>query len=318
MQSTERRKNLTDNEIAGIVNYWYDQHVGHPYDRERKKSSFYDALNKSSDIKEMASDSLLLDILVRANNYTELPQYKLPLYRLCVQFMLNAWNIESLLDGTRNTGRSLDSQDKEEILQAIAASMKPTFDQRIITECGLKEIIEHKFMWFSFWNSWLVAERVIDDLKFSHTQNHLLQYTGEGFYAFVDHRFFDYFLATHFVDLFERKQTINIEYLKKELFGRYWCDTAWHGTLVLIAADIFDKFALELVEYLVLQLGEDRNFMNVFLAAECFLQIETHRFREATTAAIVLNDRLKALSNPKQNPDFIWKRASMLCHELGW
>jgi predicted NACHT family NTPase len=318
MKLTERRKNLTDNEIAGTVNHWYDEHVGQPYDRERKKSSFYDALNKSSDIKEMSRDSLLLDVLIRANNYTELPQYKLPLYKLCVRFMLEAWNIEQLLDGTRNKGRSLDSQDKEEILQNVAVNMKPAFDQHMIVECGLKEIIENKLTNLAFWNSWHTAERVIDDLTFSHTQNHLLQHTGTGFYAFADHRFFDYFHATHFVNLFERKQTIDIEYLKKDLFGRYWYDTAWHGTLILITAAIFDKFALELVEYLVLHPGEDRNFMNVFLAAECFLQIETHRFREATTAGTVLNDRLKALSNPKQNSDFISKRAYMLYHELGW
>jgi predicted NACHT family NTPase len=316
MQLNERRKNLTDNEIAGIVNYWYDQHVGHPYSRERKKSGFYEALNKSSDIKQMARDSLLLDILIRANNYTELPQYKLPLYRLCVQCMLNDWDIERLLEDTANKGRSLDSQDKEEILQEVAANMNPAFDQRMIVECSLAKIIENKFKHRGFWNPKRTTERVIE--KLFYFQNHILSHRGDAFYVFADHRFFDYFRATHFVDLFEQKQTIDIEYFKEELFGRYWYNTACHGILVLIAADIFDKFALELVEYLVLQPGEDRNFMNVFLAAECFLQIETHRFREATTAAIVLNDRLKALSNPKQNPDFIWKRASMLCHELGW
>ena len=312
---------LARDQIVEIANDWHSERKVDHLKQDRLKKRFIESVDKSEYVRELIISPMMLNVLMRCSRYEELPKYRLPLYRLCVQFMVCDWDIERLLENTANKDRLLDSEDKEEILQTVAAEMKPYtndsgFTQQGIVEYELQSIIEYKLNRLGFCNPKKTADSMIE--KLFYFQDHLLSHTGEAFYVFAHQRFFEYFYATYFVDLFKHKEEIDFEYLKKEIFGKHWCDVSWHGTLVLIVAGIHRKFALKIIEYLMAQSGESRDFVNVFLAAECFIQMQAHKFRESTTAATILCDNLKALSNPKFYPDTIWRRASLLLYELKW
>ena len=69
-------------------------------------------------------------------------------------------------------------------------------------------------------------------------------------------------------------QTLTIEELKNEVFGKHWQDETWHEVLLLIAGMIEPRFVGEILDYLMVQDGEEEKFVNLFLAAKCLVRGE--------------------------------------------
>jgi hypothetical protein len=67
---------------------------------------------------------------------------------------------------------------------------------------------------------------------------------------------------------------IDLEYLKTEVFGKHWRDESWHPVLRSIAGVLDEHLAGEVIEFLMEEEGEQENFVNVFLAAECLDEVK--------------------------------------------
>ncbi|MEH1866625.1 MAG: hypothetical protein V7K69_16690 [Nostoc sp.] len=92
--------------------------------------------------------------------------------------------------------------------------------------------------------------------------------------AFLHRKFLEYFCAWEFVWQFEKEGSISIEDLKTEVFGKHWQDETWHEVLRLIAGMIDAKFVGEILDYLMVQDGEEEKFINLFLAAKCLAEVK--------------------------------------------
>jgi predicted NACHT family NTPase len=128
-------------------------------------------------------------------------------------------------------------------------------------------------------------------------------FLGADYYAFVHRTFLEYFCAWEFVWQFEETQTLEIEELKTEVFGKHWQDESWHEVLRLIAGMIDAKFVGEIIEYLMAQKINKREFLdevgqrlrdegvlNLLLAANCLAEV-----RNRTTIAPIATRLLEAL-----------------------
>ncbi|MEH2226913.1 HEAT repeat domain-containing protein, partial [Nostoc sp.] len=110
--------------------------------------------------------------------------------------------------------------------------------------------------------------------------------------AFLHRKFLEYFCAWEFVWQFEKEGSISIEDLKTEVFGKHWQDETWHEVLQLIAGMIDAKFVGEILDYLMVQDGEEEKFLNLFLAAKCLAEV-----RNRSIIAPVANKLLNKLQD---------------------
>ncbi|NET62802.1 MAG: NTPase, partial [Symploca sp. SIO2E6] len=74
--------------------------------------------------------------------------------------------------------------------------------------------------------------------------------------------FLEYFCASEYVRQFQQAQTLTIEQLITEVFGKHWQDESWHEVLRLIAGMIDARFVGEIIEYLMEQKINRREFVN--------------------------------------------------------
>ncbi|MEQ8970017.1 MAG: HEAT repeat domain-containing protein [Coleofasciculus sp. C1-SOL-03] len=130
-----------------------------------------------------------------------------------------------------------------------------------------------------------VARVMIKQLR---ERNFILCFMGADYYAFVHRTFLEYFCAWEYVRQFEKKQTISRDKLKTEVFGKHWQDESWHEVLRLIVGMIEPKLAGEIIDYLRNQPGEEEQFINVFLAADCLSEVR-NRSVIASTATQLIN-----------------------------
>jgi len=71
-----------------------------------------------------------------------------------------------------------------------------------------------------------------------------------------------------YVNASRRDQTLTLEQLKKEIFGR-WADESWHEVLCLLAGMIAPRFVAQILEYLLEQPDPQQTCHAIFLAAGC-------------------------------------------------
>ena len=81
--------------------------------------------------------------------------------------------------------------------------------------------------------------------------------------------------------------------LNTKIFGEHWRDESWHEVLGLIAGGLDEEGASEVIEYLILQNGQEEKFINLFLAAQCLREI---RNRYQVTVDTKLLNSFKSLS----------------------
>ena len=147
------------------------------------------------------------------------------------------------------------------------------------------------------------------------TRNFMLCYLGADYYGFVHRTFLEYFCAWEFVWQFKETQTLSIEQLKKEVFGKHWMDESWHEVLRLIAGMIDARFVGEIIEFLMAIDGEEERFNNLFLAAGCLGEVRNRKV--ITSIDNKLFNHLKNLSIYKNDTKGLinhqWELGQNIC-----
>jgi predicted NACHT family NTPase len=83
----------------------------------------------------------------------------------------------------------------------------------------------------------------------------------------------EYFCAWYFVEQFEVKQTITLADIQQQIFAPHWQNPTWHEVLSLIVGMISERFAKEMIEYLMKQDSQAHEYRNLFLAVQCLADV---------------------------------------------
>ncbi|MEH2292006.1 HEAT repeat domain-containing protein [Nostoc sp.] len=288
-------QDLDSKQIQDFINRWHELTFTDAVDKERKRERLQRGIAASKSIAELAGNPLLLTMMAILNRNQELPRDRAELYNQASRVLLHQWDVErALTEDKRVDPKTIDYKDKQAMLRQVAYLMQTGekgLAGNLIYENDLVKVLSDYLKTIEFDKPRDVARVMINQLR---TRNFMLCFLGADYYAFVHRTFLEYFCAWEFVWQFKETQTLTIEELKNEVFGKHWQDESWHEVLLLIAGMIESKFVGEILDYLMAQDGEEEKFVNLFLAAKCLAEVR-NRSAIALTANKLL-DKLKDLT----------------------
>ena len=276
-------QDLESEQIESFINRWHDLTFTDEADKVRKRERLQQAIKTSKAIGELAGNPLLLTMMAILNRNQELPRDRPELYNQASRVLLHQWDIENkLLEDPRIDSVAIDYKDKQAILRQVAYHMQAA-DQglsgNLISAADLEKILTSYLKTIEVSQTRTIARLLIEQLR---SRNFILCFLGADSYGFVHRTFLEYFCACEFVERFGKRGLeggLTIEELKNEVFGKHWRYESWHEVLRLITGMIDTSFAGEVIDYLMALEGEKEKFVNLFLAAECLLEV---RNRNAT------------------------------------
>lgn len=292
---------LQDLEPAQIQDFferWHDKTFTQAEERDKniKRERLQRVINESKAIGELAQNPLLLTMMAILNLKRELPRDRSELYKDASEVLLHNWDEGRNLKPDERLD-IIDYKDKQAMLRQVAYQMQTSekgLAGNIIYADDLEAIFTKYLQSIPVNDARDKARRLMKQLR---DRNFILCFLGADYYAFVHRTFLEYFCAWEFVWQFEKERSITIEFLKTEVFGKHWQDETWHEVLLLIAGMIEPKFVGEILDYLMVQDGEEEKFVNLFLAAKCLGEV---RNRSAiASAATKLFNQLKDLTKYK-------------------
>ena len=139
------------------------------------------------------------------------------------------------------------------------------------------------------------------------SRSFILCFMGGDSYGFVHRTFLEYFCADYFADQFNKKQKLDLETLKTEVFCQRWLDTSWHEILSLIIGMIDERFAGEVIEYVMSQPDPTDGYTNLLLAAKCLSDVRNPRKIKSTVNSLL--QQLKSLASQLDATDEIRNQA---------
>ncbi|MBD2505977.1 HEAT repeat domain-containing protein [Nostoc muscorum FACHB-395] len=288
-------QDLDSEQIQDFIYRWHELTFTDAVDKVRKRERLQRGIEASKSIAELAGNPLLLTMMAILNRNQELPRDRATLYDQASRVLLHQWDVErALTEDKRLDPKTIDYKDKQAMLRQVAYLMQTGekgLAGNLINENDLVKVLTDYLKTIEFDKPREAARVMINQLR---TRNFMLCFLGADCYAFVHRTFLEYFCAWEFVWQFKETQTLTIEELKNEVFGKHWHDESWHEVLLLIAGMIEPRFVGEILDYLMMQDGEEEKFVNLFLAAKCLVEV---RNRSAIVLAVTqLLNQLKDLT----------------------
>jgi predicted NACHT family NTPase len=271
-------QDLEPEQIQDFINRWHSDTFTNKEDGDRKKERLQRAIDDSNSIAELAGNPLLLTMMAILNRHQELPRDRAELYNQASRVLLHQWDVErALVEDKRLDPKTIDYKDKQAMLRQVAYHMQTSekgLAGNLISANDLERILTEYLRTIEVDKAREAARVMINQLR---TRNFMLCFLGADYYAFVHRTFLEYFCAWEFVWQFKESRTLEIEELKREVFGKHWRDETWHEVLRLIAGMIEPKFVGEILDYLMAQNGEAEKFSNLFLAAKCLSDVRSRK-----------------------------------------
>ncbi|MGB3532569.1 MAG: HEAT repeat domain-containing protein [Microcoleaceae cyanobacterium] len=264
-------QDLEEEQIEEFMQKWHELTFNDEADKIRKRDRLKQAISNSSAIRELAGNPLLLTMMAILNRNQELPRDRAELYNQASRVLLHQWDIERALQDKKIDPLTIDYKDKQEMLRRVAFFMQDNekgLAGNLISRENLERILQD-YLQDIVSNARTIARAVIEQLR---SRNFILCDVGGDFYAFIHRTFLEYFCAWQFVWQFEKERSLSEEDLVK-VYAEHWRDEAWHEVLRLMAGMLDPKFIGKVLEYLMAQEGEADKFINLFLAAECLLEV---------------------------------------------
>ena len=245
-------QDLDEEQIKKFLKNWHHLTFNDEADKVRKQERLQRAIDTSKAIEELAGNPLLLTMMAILNRNQELPRDRPELYNQASRVLLHQWDVErTLIEHQELEVKTLDYKDKQAMLRQVAYYMQANENGlagNLISANDLERILTEYLRTLGTNNPRAVARLMIEQLR---TRNFILCFLGADCYAFVHRTFLEYFCAWEFVWQFKETQTLEIEELKTEVFGKHWQDESWHEVLRLIAGMLNEKFAGEIIDYLI-------------------------------------------------------------------
>ncbi|MCL2923963.1 MAG: HEAT repeat domain-containing protein, partial [Trichodesmium sp. MAG_R04] len=287
-------QDLEEEKVEDFIQRWHYLTYQDEEERERKRERLKRAIKDSLAIQELSGNPLLLTMMAILNRHQELPRDRAELYNQASRVLLQQWDAERALVDARLNPMTIDYKDKQTILRQVAFFMqenKAGLAGNLIHGNDLEKIIRDYLKSEDINDPKTVARALMEQLR---SRNFILCFVGAEYYAFVHRTFLEYFCAWSFVWQFEKERKISQDRLIEEVFGQHWQDEKWHEVLRLIVGMIDAKFVGEIICYLMEQDGEEKKFLNLFLAGQCLLEVRS-RHSIGDMGYLLLN-RLKDLT----------------------
>ncbi|MBW4562072.1 MAG: HEAT repeat domain-containing protein [Mojavia pulchra JT2-VF2] len=288
-------QDLEPEQIQDFNYRWHELTFNDAVEKIRKRERLQKAIDTSAAIAELAGNPLLLTMMAILNRNQELPRDRPELYNQASRVLLHQWDVErALIEDSRLDPKTIDYKDKQAMLRQVASRMQTSgkgLAGNLISASDLETILTSYLKSIEIDKPREVARVMINQLR---TRNFILCFVGAEYYAFVHRTFLEYFCAWELVWQFKETQTLPLENLKIDIFGKHWRDESWHEVLRLIAGMIEPRFVGEILEYLMAENGEKENFINLFLVAKCLAEVR-NRLVIASTAT-KLFEQLKNLT----------------------
>jgi HEAT repeat protein len=281
-----------DEEIEEFIVKWHEVALDHEHDRNRFADRLRLAIAQSPAIKELAGNPLLLTMMAILNLRQELPRDRVNLYEQASLVLLHSWDIE--YHELPQVLEILDRQGKQALLKQIAYKMQSApagFAGNSISREDLISEISQFLREREVDKPRQVAEKLIEQLR---TRNFILCYVGADIYTFMHRTFLEYFCASYFVEQFEKRRKLSLEDLIETVYRPHWQNATWHEVLRLIVAQIDSELAGKIIEWLIEQEDPAQECTNIFLAAECLLDVK-ERFKIPAVENNII-DRLKVIA----------------------
>jgi predicted NACHT family NTPase len=315
---------LQDLEIEQIEDFlerWHNLTFTDEVDKLRKKERLIKAIQDSKAIRELARNPLLLTMMAILNRKQELPRSRSTLYEKASEVLLYQWDVEvKLLENPKFKDWKIliELDHKQKMLRKVACFMQSnkkdtsgnliskTDLENILTE-SLREIIERG-------EPRMIARVMIEELR---NRNFILCYLGADSYGFVHRTFLEYFCAWEFVWQFKETQTLKIEGLINDVFGKHWQDESWHEVLRLICGMTEPNFVADIIDFLLKQEIDRSEFLdenghikreglgNFILATNCFAEVRNKNLIATISEKIlkILKHEIEQESEPWFNFD---------------
>ncbi|MEQ9486829.1 HEAT repeat domain-containing protein [Coleofasciculus sp. F4-SAH-05] len=290
-------------QIQAFVQKWHDLAFGNQPDKPRLQNRLQRAINESPAIRELAGNPLLLTMMAILNRNRELPRERAELYDEASRVLLHEWDIEKgLPPDEKLSPDTITRKEKQAMLRRVAYQMQAApqgLAGNLINVDELERILAGYLETLQDVEKPRTVSRLI--IKQLRERNFILCFSGADCYSFVHRTFLEFFCAWEFVWQFKEKQSLSIEELKTEVFGKHWQEESWHEVLRLIAAMIDEQFVGEIIDYLIRQNGKTAKFRNLFLAAKCLTEVRSRsQISETATQLLNLFKKLSQWGNYKQ------------------
>ena len=192
--------------------------------------------------------------------------------------LVERWDVNRHLHDERLPIGFVGEDDKKELLRRIALRMQAGSGHQGNYLTGeelqreFEEYLRTRFRRDEAEAS-VIARAMISQFR---ERNFILSRYGGELYGFVHRAFLEFFCAEAYRWQFEKDRTIDLDYLKVNVFGAHWNNPSWREVLRLTAGTIRERWMAEVVAYLVDEVNlpwpwqfKDNPPWNLALAAQC-------------------------------------------------
>ena len=243
-------------QITAFVTRWYE--IAYPHtstEATRLRRRLLAAVDHSAAVRELAGNPMLLTILAIIGRRRELPRDRRAVYQHAVSVLVEQWDPSKHLRDTRPHRDTpyLDYEDKLELLRLVASRMqdRPAGlagnhipGSELVAE--FDNYLRQRYELLPD-RAKLAAKAMIEQFR---ERNFILSRFGAEVYGFVHRAFLEYLAADDIVQRFKERELTEDE-LITGAFGRHWSDSAWQEVLLLITGMIPERFAGQVIDYLL-------------------------------------------------------------------
>ncbi|MEM1280454.1 MAG: HEAT repeat domain-containing protein [Cyanobacteria bacterium P01_H01_bin.152] len=246
-------QDLDDDQIGTFLDRWHEVtfEQAQKTEAESKRERLDKAIQKSTSIRQLAGNPLLLTMMAVLNRHQELPRDRVDLYQQCSRLLLHQWDTERALDDFPGLSAEIGLREKTEILRVVAYAMQTRVSDEsranYIDGDTLTGLIEEYLRTeLRFDQARAVARALVEQLR---ARNFILCDLGANSYAFVHRTFLEYFCAAEIVYQFNVAKALQEDELIS-LFDKHCRDDDWRELLRLICGQIDETFTGQIIEHL--------------------------------------------------------------------
>jgi HEAT repeat protein len=273
-------QDLSEDQIRSFAQGWFDiAYRNHPEEAIFRRDRINRALDNSPSIRHLAGNPLLLTMIAIIAKHQELPRERAKLYDHAVKVLCHHWDATGHKIAEEDTPADfMNEDDKLELLRRIARSMQTT-TQGLAGNVILGDQLLHEIEAYlkARWRRdpvecTKIGRAMIHQLR---ERNFILCLYGPGVYGFVHRTILEYLFATEIVRRFEKKRSLSLDDLKKDIFAAHLRDPTWHEILRLICALVHHDIAGDLIRTI---LPNPRvsfvNTSSLILSIQCLAEVK--------------------------------------------
>ncbi|MBT8225256.1 MAG: NACHT domain-containing protein [Dactylosporangium sp.] len=247
-------QDLDREQIEQFSARWYELACSDdPVEADRRRGRLLAAVDASASLRELAGNPLLLTILSIIGRRQELPRDRRRVYGHAADVLVERWDFERHLRDAK-IADYIDQEDKVELLQRVARQMQDSrtglagnhIEGRTLTR-EFQAYLQERYQ-VSPCEAKPIANAMLAQFR---ERNFILSHFGGDIYGFVHRAFLEYFSASDIVHRFQDEQTLSLDELMVDVYGRRWSDPAWQEVLLLISGMINERFVGQAIDRLV-------------------------------------------------------------------